>query len=50
MDILRDSQPVIFFPSTIVIAFSYKSFAGFFFKLLQSLRRRKPEMALEFGV
>ena len=34
MDILRDFQLVIFSPSAIFITFSYKSLAGFLFKLL----------------
>ena len=36
MDILKYSQLVIFSHSTIFITFSYKSLAGFLFKLLQS--------------
>ena len=50
MDILRDSQLVIFSHSTIFITFSYKSLAGFLFKLLRSSRQRKPEVALDFCV
>ena len=50
MDILRDSQLVIFSHSTIFITFSYRSLAGFLFKLLQSSRRRRPEVALDFCV
>ena len=50
MDILRDSQFVIFSHSTIFITFSYRSLAGFLFKLLQSSRRRRPEVALDFRV
>ena len=34
MDILRDSQLVIFSPNAIFIAFSYKSLAGFFLQTL----------------
>ena len=45
MDILRDSQLVIFYSSTIFITFFYKSLAGFLFKLIRSLRRRKPEVS-----
>ena len=40
MDILRNSQLVIFSPSTIFITFSYKSLVGFLFKLIQSPSRR----------
>ena len=36
--------------STTFIIFSNKSLAGFLFKLLQSSRRQKPEMALDFCV
>ena len=50
MDILRDSRLVIFSHSTNFITFSCKSLAGFLFKFLQSSRRRKPEMALDFCV
>ena len=50
MNILRDSQLVIFSHSTIFITFSYKSLAGFLFKLLQSLTRRKPEVVLYFCI
>ena len=39
MDILRDSQLVIFSHSTIFITFSYRSLAGFLFKLLQGLAK-----------
>ena len=49
MDILRDSQLVIFSHSTIFITFSYRSLPGFLFKLLQSSRRRRPEVALDFA-
>ena len=50
MDILKSSQLVIFSHSTIFITFSYRSLAGFLFKLLRSSRRRKPEVALDFCV
>ena len=50
MDDLRDSQLAIFSPCTIFITFPYKSLAGFLFELSQSLRRRKPEVALDFCV
>ena len=50
MDVRRDSQLVIFSPSTIFITFSYKSLEGFVFKLLQSSRWRKPEVTLDFCV
>ena len=45
MDILKSSQLVIFSYSTIFITFSFRSLAGFLFKLLRSSRRRKPEVA-----
>ena len=48
--ILKFSQLVIFSHSTIFITFSYRSLAGFLFKLLWSSRRRKPEVALDFCV
>ena len=48
MDILKSSQLVIFSHSTIFITFSYRSLAGFLFKLLQSSRRRKPESGVGF--
>ena len=48
MNILRDSQLVIFSPMAIFITFSCKSLAGFLFELLQSSRRWKPEEALDF--
>ena len=48
MDILKSSQLLIFSHSTIFITFSYRSLAGFLFKL--SSRRRKPEVALDFCV
>ena len=51
MDILTNFQLTIFSPSTIFfIAFYYKSIPGFLFKLLQSSRRRKSEVALDFYV
>ena len=50
MNILRDSQLVIFPHSTTFITFSYKSLAGYPFKFLQSWRGRKPEVALDFCV
>ena len=50
MDILKSSQLVIFSHSTIFITFSYRSLAGFLFKLLRSSRRRKPEVALDLCV
>ena len=50
MDILRDSQHVIFSHSTTFITFPYKRLAGFLLKFLQSSRRRKPEVALKFCV
>ena len=50
MDILKSSQLVIFSHSTIFITFSYRSLAGFLFKLLRSSRRWKPEVALDFCV
>ena len=50
MNILRDSQLVIFSPSTIVITFFDKNLLGFFFKLIRSSKRRKPEVALDFRV
>ena len=50
MDILRDSQLVIFSHSTTFITFSYKGFASFLFKFLQSSKRQKPEVALDFCV
>ena len=50
MDNLKSSQLVIFSHSTIFITFSYRSLAGFLFKLLRSSRRRKPEVALDFCV
>ena len=49
MDILKSSQLVIFSHSTIFITFSYRSLAGFLFKLLRSSRRRKPEVAWIFA-
>ena len=48
--VLKSSQLVIFSHSTIFITFSYRSLAGFLFKLLRSSRRRKPEVALDFCV
>ena len=36
MDILKSSQLVIFSHSTIFITFSYRSLAGFLFKLLRN--------------
>ena len=50
MDILRDSQLVIFSYSTTFKTFSNKSLAGFLFKFLQSSRWRKPELASDFWV
>ena len=50
MDILRDSQLVIFSHSTTFITFSFKSQAGFLFNFLQSSRRWKPEVELDFCV
>ena len=50
MDVLRDSQLETFSSSTILIIISYKSLAGFHFKLSQSWRRRKLEVALDFCV
>ena len=50
MDTLRDSQLVFFSPSTIFITFSFKSLTGFLFKLLQSRRRWKLEVASDFYV
>ena len=50
MDILRDSQLVIFSHSTTFITFFFKSFAGLLFKFLQSSRRQKSEVALDFCV
>ena len=38
MDILKSSQLVIFSHSAIFITFSYRSLAGFLFKLLRSSR------------
>ena len=48
MDILRDFHIVIFSLNTIFITFFYKSLAGVLFKLSQSSRGRKPEVALDF--
>ena len=50
IDTLKSSQLVIFSHSTIFVTFSYRSLAGFLFKLLRSSRRRKPEVALDFCV
>ena len=50
IDILKSSQVVIFSHSTIFITFSYRSLAGFLFKLLRSSRPLKPEVALDFCV
>ena len=50
MVILRDSHLVIFSPSTIFRTFFYKNLGGFLFKLIESSRRRKREVALDFCV
>ena len=48
MDILRDSQLVLFSQRTIFITFCYKSLAGFLYRFLHSSRRRKPEGGVGF--
>ena len=50
MDILKSSQLVIFSHSTIFTTSSYRSLAGFLFKLSRSSRRRKPEVTLDFSI
>ena len=48
MDILKSSQLVIFSHSTIFITFSYRSLAGFLFKLLRSFEAAKTGSGVGF--